>query len=55
MHPDKGPLAFGKNSPTSFVCHGFISVCLIADLICIERWSYGRYPMPISRYGEGYV
>jgi len=30
-------------------------VSLIAGLICIERWSYGKYPMPISRYGEGYV
>jgi len=31
--------------------HGFTSVNnLIAGLICIERWSYGKYPMP--RCGE---
>jgi len=27
--------------------HSFTSVSLIAGLICIERWSYGKYPMPI--------
>jgi len=45
MHPDKVPLAFGiKIAPhhhTPFTIprdwHGFISVSLIADLICIER------------------
>jgi len=34
--------------------HGFISAVLIAGLFCIERF-YGKYPMPISRYDEGYV
>jgi len=22
---------------------------------CIERWSYGKFPMPISRFGEVFV
>jgi len=35
--------------------HGFISVSLIAGLICIERWSHGKYPMSVSWYGEGCV
>jgi len=26
---------------------GFISVRIISGLICIERWSYGKFPMPI--------
>jgi len=58
MHPDNIPLAIGikiiphHHAPRDW--HGFISVSLIAGLICIERWAYGKYPMPISRYGEGY-
>jgi len=56
MDPDKVPMAFGiKITPhhhTPFTIHrdwhGFISVSLIAGLICIERLSYGKYPMPIS-------
>jgi len=36
--------------PLPYDWHGFISVSLIAGLICIERWS-----LPISRYGEGCV
>jgi len=63
MHPDKIPLAFGiKMVPhhhTPFTISrdwdGFISLSLIAGLICIERWSYWKYPMPISIYGEGNV
>jgi len=47
-------LAFGiKISPhhhTPFTTprdwHGFTSASLIAGLICIERWSHGKYPMP---------
>jgi len=51
MHPDKYPLAFGiKISPYHYIpftiprdWHGF---SLIAVLICIERWSYGKNPIP---------
>jgi len=45
MHPDKVPLAFEiKRAPHHHIpftiprdCHGFISVSLLAVLICIER------------------
>jgi len=31
----------------------FQAISLIAGLICIDRCSYGKYPMPVSGYGEG--
>jgi len=57
MHPDKVPLAFGikiyphHHTPLTIPrdWHGFISVSLIAGLICI----YGKYPTSISKYVKG--